>query len=442
MFQELPKLKFDTNRRRVKTCPCGKSNKDGKFAPYKGFEDKGYCHSCGQAFLPALPTKEKDAALSAAPGMPRQRPMTNPKCTPSEIPFPIFRQSRSDYGHNNFVASLRDQFDARTVKSLIERYHIGTTSHWPGGVIFWYIDIGGRIRAGKIMLYNPHTGKRVKEKAATWVHSILNLEGFVLGQCLFGEHLLKSQPMVPVALVEGEKTAIIASAYFPQFIWLASGGMGNFSAQRCRALAGRRVVVFPDLNGHEIWTKKATEIALQLPGTRFTISNFLYQKTGDKGKTEGLDLADYLVKFGTAEFRTLAPGPIVNDPPAAPGTSLKEEKTIQNDADKCENKFPDPAKNHHFNEKKQVIHLENWDSDIAELEEFFQNLRATRGDIVLDSCSRIIDFEKFVESHLAVLRTNNGNRKFLPFLDRLRAARLNMTFPNDLGYAETLFDGK
>ena len=34
------------------TCPCGKSNKDGKFVSFVGLEGqgKGFCHSCAKTF--------------------------------------------------------------------------------------------------------------------------------------------------------------------------------------------------------------------------------------------------------------------------------------------------------------------------------------------------------------------------------------------------------
>jgi len=53
--EPLPKLNLDKKRFLVKYCPCGKSNKDGKFVPYVGYDEKGYCHSCCETFLPELP---------------------------------------------------------------------------------------------------------------------------------------------------------------------------------------------------------------------------------------------------------------------------------------------------------------------------------------------------------------------------------------------------
>ncbi|MBK7097579.1 MAG: hypothetical protein IPH58_03420 [Sphingobacteriales bacterium] len=49
-MKEYQKLEFDKKRFRIKHCPCGKSNKDGKFIPYKGLDNCGYCHSCGKTF--------------------------------------------------------------------------------------------------------------------------------------------------------------------------------------------------------------------------------------------------------------------------------------------------------------------------------------------------------------------------------------------------------
>lgn len=82
------------------------------------------------------------------------------------------------------------------------------------------IGVQGRCRTGKIMMYNPETGHRIKDPEipgrVTWVHSVMKKAGLLpaeweLSQCLFGEHLLALYPGKPVGLVESEKTAVIAA---------------------------------------------------------------------------------------------------------------------------------------------------------------------------------------------------------------------------------------
>ncbi|MDR0835283.1 MAG: DUF6371 domain-containing protein, partial [Tannerella sp.] len=112
-------------------------------------------------------------------------------------------------------------------------------------------------RAGKIIVYgkNGHRRKDVMPPVQ-WAHSILKLPDFHLSQCLFGEHLLHDNTK-KVAIVESEKTAIIASVYLPEFIWMACGGCGNLSLKLCEPLKGRNVVLFPDCGKFDEWTEKA-----------------------------------------------------------------------------------------------------------------------------------------------------------------------------------------
>ena len=146
------------------------------------------------------------------------------------------------------------------------------------------------------MLYNPDTGKRVKEPFdhITWVHSVLKLVDYNLKQCFFGEHLLIDYPYKPVAIVESEKTAIIASVYLPQFVWLACGSLTNLNAARCQVLRGRHVVLYPDLNCFEKWSSKGKELSFI---TRFVISDLLELRASETDKLKGLDVADYLVRY-------------------------------------------------------------------------------------------------------------------------------------------------
>ena len=75
-------------------------------------------------------------------------------------------------------------------------------------------------------------------------------------QCLFGEHLLSDTSVAmsakPVAIVENEKTSLVAAHFIPDFIWLATGGMhGCFNGEAMQVLDGREVILFPDLKATE-----------------------------------------------------------------------------------------------------------------------------------------------------------------------------------------------
>ncbi len=196
--EPLPGLKFDKKRSRVKYCPCGKDNKDGKFVPYVGYENKGYCHSCGETFLPELP-KVKQSDTTPPPQFYKPKATVTPLPKPvSFISVDIFKSSLKSYNENNFVKFLLRLFGSEITKQLIEKYFIGTSNHWPGANVFWQIDIAGKVRTGKIMLYNPTTGKRVKEpyNHITWVHAALKLPEYELRQCFEAEQLL-SDPTKP-----------------------------------------------------------------------------------------------------------------------------------------------------------------------------------------------------------------------------------------------------
>ena len=70
-------------------------------------------------------------------------------------------------------------------------------------------------------------------------------------QCLFGEHLLAyaSSMARTVAIVESEKTALIAALFIPDLVWLATGGMhGCFNSEAMQVL---RIVLWTFLQTPE-----------------------------------------------------------------------------------------------------------------------------------------------------------------------------------------------
>jgi hypothetical protein len=228
------------------------------------------------------------------------RPKPAPKPQPSFIDTELTRKSLSGYDDNRLYQYLHKTVGVEAAKEAVQRYFIGTSKHWDGSTVFWQIDGLGKVHAGKIMQYDNRTGKRIKEPVnkITWVHTVLKLPDFHLSQCLFGEHLLKGNNK-SAAIVESEKTAVIASCYLPEIIWLACGGCGNLSLRLCEPLRGRKAVLFPDAGKFDEWSEKAQ--ALQSV-CAVSVSSLIEQTATETERKAGFDLADYLVRFSLSEF--------------------------------------------------------------------------------------------------------------------------------------------
>lgn len=210
--------------------------------------------------------------------------------------------SLRDYDRNDLVKFLFESFpfDAEAVIAAVNEYKIGTGRN--GEAIFWQIDQRQRVRTGKLITYDRENGKRRKDRSPNWIHSVLKKAGqlpdsFELQQCFFGEHLLTKYPGRALAIVEADKTAVIASickGVFPDLVWLASGGLSNLKAESLARIAtGRKLILFPDANGFEKWQKIASEA--RKAGIAVNVSELLERQATDAEKREGLDLADYLI---------------------------------------------------------------------------------------------------------------------------------------------------
>jgi hypothetical protein len=194
---------------------------------------------------------------------------------------------------------------AEIIKTLISKYYLGGSSKMQGAVVFWQIDINGKVRTGKIMKYNQETGKRIKDPnhphRIDWVHyqlerSKLISEDFNLKQCFFGEHLLSKYPEATVAVFESEKTAIVASIFFPDLICIASGGLTGLNSDKCKVLKDRNVIFFPDLGCYSIWKEKVESIARIVSLAAYAVNDILEENATEEEKAQGLDLCDYIVK--------------------------------------------------------------------------------------------------------------------------------------------------
>lgn len=219
---------------------------------------------------------------------------------PSCIPDRIVRASMSHYDKNSLYRYLCGVFGEEDTVRLFNLYRIGTSAKWGESTVFWQTDESGKVRTGKIMLYNPATGRRVKEPQArvSWAHAELHLPDFNLRQCLFGQHLLPLYPDRTVFLVESEKSAVIAAHYMPDVLWLATGGKnGCFNVRTVEVLRGRDVILLPDLGATDAWREK---LAMLRPVCRdVAVSTLLEDMATDEQRSQGLDIADFLLAVPT-----------------------------------------------------------------------------------------------------------------------------------------------
>jgi len=96
---------------------------------------------------------------------------------------------------------------------------------------------------------------------------------------------------IRAAIVEAEKTAVVASMFFPNTLFLATGGITNLRKETCEPLKDRRVILFPDLGAEEIWREKSRTI----PGlNNCSVSHWLTNTATDEMRRRGLDIADIL----------------------------------------------------------------------------------------------------------------------------------------------------
>ena len=268
-------------------------------------DDVGRCdheQSCGYHLTPKEyfernPQDKPQHSDWSAPSASRATPAETPKPA-SFIEAETVAQTLHGYDRNNLFLFLKSKFGSDDAERLMREYCVGTSKHWPGACVFWQTDINGRVRTGKVMLYDAGSGKRVKEpfNHVSWVHSLMKLPDYNLRQCFFGEHLLPMNRGKPVALVESEKTALIASWYLPEYVWLATGGKnGCLNADALRVLRGRQVILYPDLGATEQWGQKLP--LMKSLGIEATIFNFMNDVADDTDKSAGYDIADYLLQI-------------------------------------------------------------------------------------------------------------------------------------------------
>lgn len=197
------------------------------------------------------------------------------------------------YDRNSFVVYLKSVYDHNLVDEVISKYKVGTSNKFGGSPVFWQIDTTGNVRTGKIMAYDPTSGKRIKNEVGipqiTNVHSLLRLNEFNYSQCMFGEHLI-SERQVSYGIVESEKTAIIMSLEMPKITWISVNGKGNFNQKLMEKLKSKKAVAYPDKGCFQEW--KLVAERMNSLGFNIVMSMVVEENTTQEGE----DIADIFLK--------------------------------------------------------------------------------------------------------------------------------------------------
>jgi hypothetical protein len=220
---------------------------------------------------------------------------SKPPVVLSEIPTRYLEASRRATEQNAFVKFLLRHYSHEQVRWVCYQYLLGD---YEGFTTFWRVDERGHLNTAKLMRYDAATGKRIKDGMGThWLHAKLKQRGvlpasFDYRRSYFGEHLLANAPRV-IAIVEAEKTAVIASLELPDYTWLACGGKSQLSVTKLARYARQHIVLFPDGDGFAQWSQIACKAQAQ--GLDVIVSDLLETELSDDQKAEGWDLADYLL---------------------------------------------------------------------------------------------------------------------------------------------------
>jgi hypothetical protein len=157
-------------------------------------------------------------------------------------------------------------------------------------VIFWQIDQLSRTRSGKVMDYNPTTGKRTKDAFGKSNISWMHKQPYNLKQCLFGLHLMNEYKDKPIGIVESEKTAVIMSIAEPRLLWMACGSMSGFKLDYLAPLRLRKIIAFPDKGCFDKWQEVA--VTLSDMGFDITVNDVLENNIN---ANLGDDIADHVL---------------------------------------------------------------------------------------------------------------------------------------------------
>ena len=235
----------------------------------------------------------------------RDKPLGKAAEKPQTVPFPEQEfQSYMAHKQNHLIAYLEQELGIpySYIKSWCLRH--GRI----GRVVFGYTDGQGKPLNIKRVPYLKN-GKRDRSKTIFYAKPKSGNAKYA--QALFGLSRLSGKP---VAIVESEKTAIIAGHFYPHFDWLALGGSSATGTEKLKVLKGKEGIILMDADkaGRQGTLAKKLEL-LDIEG--FTALDLF------PDREDGYDLADALADGLRPELKW----PLGDEP-------IPEEEEEANDA--------------------------------------------------------------------------------------------------------------
>lgn len=192
------------------------------------------------------------------------------------------------------------------------RYRLGRSKD--DAVIYWQIDQLGQVHDGKLIWYGPDC-HRLKHRNASWVmfllkqHNGIPQNAFQPTHVFFGTHLLTSDishQTSAVCVVEAEKSAVILSELYPQYIWLAAGGLFELQVNKFLPLRHYCVILFPDTDpegrAFRVWYDAAQQVMQSFfwpKNNPIRVSPLLELRATAEQKARKIDLVDYYYESHT-----------------------------------------------------------------------------------------------------------------------------------------------
>jgi hypothetical protein len=153
--------------------------------------------------------------------------------TTETVDYALVKKSLSHPHKNAFFNFLSNVFDETTALAQVQLYEVGSANE--NKTVFWYKDEYGYYRNAKVYLYQSD-GKR--DKSFSPRYQFTKSQGYTIP--IFGSHIIpmaQGTAVQKIAVVESEKSAVIASAIYKDTVWLASGGSYMLTEERCKRLS-------------------------------------------------------------------------------------------------------------------------------------------------------------------------------------------------------------